>query len=357
MNDSFVMYRLPHETIYTIIRQCDGEPEILSSYTDLNGRTGFVFSPFIISTEHPLLLVRPDEIKICRINDCEEFEPLAFCSRDIENEHRQYKADFRKFHSRLNKSEFRKIVLARSCEETACEEILPKLIFKRACRMYPNEFIALVSTPYSGTWLMATPETLVEGHNKEWYTVALAGTKRMDVIDESEVQKIRNWNVYDVWDEKNIHEQQYVSDYIRECLRHFTSDINESIPQTLVAGRLMHIITHFSFNLKDNDSIGSLVGTLHPTPAVCGLPKEEAYKFILENESGDRRYYSGFSGPLNYNGSTHLFVTLRCMQIDGRCCRLYAGGGLLSESEVETEWLETEAKMETMRRCLAIKRI
>lgn len=49
---------------------------------------------------------------------------------------------------------------------------------------------------------MATPETLVEGHEEEWHTVALAGTKRIGIVDESEVQKMQNWNIYDVWDEK-----------------------------------------------------------------------------------------------------------------------------------------------------------
>lgn len=351
------MYRLPHETTYTIMRQCDGEAEILSSYTDLNERSGFVFSPFMMSAEHPLLLIRPDETDICKIDDRDILGPSAFTSRNIDKEHRQYEADFRKFHSQLIKGTFMKIVLARSSKENACDDIAPKQIFKQACRMYPNEFIALVSTPYSGTWLMATPEILVEGHDEDWHTVALAGTKHKNIVDESEIQEIENRSLYDVWDKKNIHEQQYVADYIRECLQHFTSKVNESKPQTLVAGQLIHIVTHFRFNLKDDGDIGSLVGTLHPTPAVCGLPKEEAYNFILDNESDDRGYYSGFSGPLNYEGNTHLFVALRCMQIEGKCCKLYAGGGLLSESEVETEWLETEAKMVTMRRCLAIKRI
>lgn len=351
------MYRLPHETTYTIMRQCDGEAEILPSYADLNGRTGFVFSPFMMSEKHPLLLIRPDETETCKIDDCSKHKSLAFSNRDIDKEHRQYKTDFIKFHSQICKGTFRKIVLARNSVENACEDITPELIFKRACRIYPNEFIALVSTPYSGTWLMATPETLVEGHEEEWHTVALAGTRRIGIVGESEVQKMQNRNIYDVWDEKNIHEQQYVADYIRERLRRFTPKVDEAKPQTLVAGQLIHIVTHFRFNLNANAGIGNLIKTLHPTPAVCGLPKEEAYKFILDNESGDRGYYSGFSGPLNYEGSTHLFVTLRCMQIEGRCCKLYAGGGLLSESEVETEWLETEAKMDTMRRCLAIRRI
>ena len=81
---------------------------------------------------------------------------------------------------------------------------------------------------------------------------------------------------------------------------------------------------------------------------VCGIPKEAAKDFILSHEGIDRSYYSGFIGPLNINNETHLYVSLRCMQIMDNCCRLYAGGGLLSESKKESEWQETEAKLQTM---------
>lgn len=356
MNNSFVMYRLPHETTCTIMRQCDGGAEVLPSYTDLNGRTGFVFSPFVMSAEHPLLLIRPDEVKQCEFVNDYEPDPVVLSNRDIDNEMRQYETDFVKFHSQLLGGDFKKIVLARCCEEKSYSQISPRKIFMRACLMYPNEFVALVSTPDCGIWLMATPEILVEGHNDEWHTMALAGTRRTDglkTVDNHE----KGTGVCCEWDEKNIREQQYVAEYIRDCLSCFSSEINETLPNTLKAGKLMHIVTYFNFKLKEKNNIGHLVEALHPTPAVCGLPKEKVYKFILNNESGDRRYYSGFSGPLNCDGTTHLFVTLRCMQIDGSRCRLYAGGGLLSESDVKTEWLETEAKMDTMRRCLAIKRI
>lgn len=58
-------------------------------------------------------------------------------------------------------------------------------------------------------------------------------------------------------------------------------------------------------------------------------------------------------GWLDPQGDTHLYVSLRCMNIDGACCHLYAGGGLLRDSVMEQEWLETEAKLETMRRLLS----
>ena len=98
------------------------------------------------------------------------------------------------------------------------------------------------------------------------------------------------------------------------------------------AGALSHLKTDFQFSLKDNKGLGDLLKVLHPTPAVCGLPKEEAYRFILQNEGYDRRYYSGFIGWLDPEGRTDIYVNLRCMHIEDEQLTLYAGGGLLALS-------------------------
>lgn len=82
---------------------------------------------------------------------------------------------------------------------------------------------------------------------------------------------------------------------------------------------------------------------------MCGLPKAEARSIILNSETADRRYYSGFAGPVAIGGATHLFVSLRCMEVSGRRVSLYAGGGLLSESREDDEWKETEEKLRTMK--------
>ena len=100
--------------------------------------------------------------------------------------------------------------------------------------------------------------------------------------------------------------------------------------------------------MPDNKKLGKLLKRLHPTPAVCGLPKEETYRFIRKNEGYDRSYYSGFIGWLNPDEKSNLYVNLRCMNILSDAFVLYAGGGILASSETESEWLETEAKMQTM---------
>lgn len=156
-----------------------------------------------------------------------------------------------------------------------------------------------------------------------------------------------------MWDEKNRKEQDYVASYIRRQLLSLGIHSTENGPYPAYAGALSHLKTDFRFSLKDNKGLGDLLKVLHPTPAVCGLPKEEAYRFILQNEGYDRRYYSGFIGWLDPEGRTDIYVNLRCMHIEDEQLTLYAGGGLLASSELNDEWLETEKKLQTIKRLIA----
>jgi isochorismate synthase len=95
-----------------------------------------------------------------------------------------------------------------------------------------------------------------------------------------------------------------------------------------------------------------LIDALHPTPAVCGLPKESAKEFILENEGYDRSFYTGFLGELSVENRSNLFVNLRCMQVKDATYYIYIGGGITSASVPEKEWEETVAKSKVMLRVL-----
>ena len=162
------------------------------------------------------------------------------------------------------------------------------------------------------------------------------------------------------WSEKNRDEQQYVTDYIEQCIKTFTADYSLKGPYTTMAAQLYHLRTDIAFRLRDTRHLGDVLESLYPTPAVCGIPKAETREFILRHEHQPRKYYSGFVGPLMMKGKTQLFVSLRCMNIllessNLATCELYAGGGLLKESEMEKEWKETEAKMQTILKVLKKK--
>ena len=346
---AYAIYRLPHEDHATLIRQKEGNPVELHSLTELNGMQGFVVAPFEIKENQPVVLIQG------------EARSVSFEERGTRNEERtntypssfllprssHYSIDFANYHAQLENNYFRKIVLARCADEKTPVGLEPMELFYRACELYPRMFIALVDTPQTGCWLTATPEILLDGRGKDWRTIALAGTMKLEgdqLCGEGETL---------TWSTKNIQEQRIVSTYITECLEQFTGDFREDGPRTVRAANLVHLRSDFTFKLDDSNNIGDILNILHPTPAVCGLPKREAFQFIVKNEHTPRRYYSGFMGPIEKE-ETHLYVSLRCMNIDGDTCHLYAGGGLLKDSTEEQEWQETEAKMETMRKLLYV---
>lgn len=192
------------------------------------------------------------------------------------------------------------------------------------------------------------------------HTMALAGTMRLGDSQLGFDVEGSGFNPDNIrWSDKNRKEQRYVETYIRQCVEKFSDRFSVDGPYTARAGDLVHLRSDIKFTLKDATRLGDIAGALHPTPAVSGMPKEATRHFIVQRESVPRSYYSGFAGPIDPDGDTRLFVTLRCMNIDGATdrpdsdspCqyRLYAGGGLLADSTEQAEWDETEAKMNTMR--------
>lgn len=336
--DAFAIYRLPHAGVCTLVGQ-NGLPASHTSLNELSGESGYVIAPFTSDDTSPVILLRPDVLRQCVLDEVAAMTDLP-CHLDSGNISLQpasreaYHNDFSRFHRAFSATGIQKLVLARSAD-VSHQSTCPADLFVKACKQYPDAFVTLFSAPQCGTWLVATPEVLLAREADRWRTMALAGT--MPYAEE-----------LPPWSEKNIQEQAFVVQYIKNCLDHYSNDVTVTGPYTTRAGNLAHLRTDFSFTLADDVRIGDLLADLHPTPAVCGLPKQEAHRYILDNETCDRSYYSGFSGPLNLNDDTAMFVSLRCMRILDNCYRLYAGGGILPQSEEQQEWNETAAKMQAM---------
>jgi isochorismate synthase len=136
----------------------------------------------------------------------------------------------------------------------------------------------------------------------------------------------------------------YISERITSC---GVTQIEKDGPSTAKAGNVVHLKTTFKFAADGNVGVGMLVDTLHPTPAVCGLPKEEAQQYIIETEQHDREYYTGFAGVVSSNKEAELYVNLRCMKV-AQQLSLFAGGGITAKSVGEREWMETNHKLRTL---------
>jgi isochorismate synthase len=187
----------------------------------------------------------------------------------------------------------------------------------------------------------ATPEQLVKINQNQFETVALAGTQ------------LYSENV--IWATKEKEEQQFVTNYILDKV---TCKVNELIvtdAETVKAGNLAHLKSLISGELTADFQVNDLIKTLHPTPAVCGLPKEKTIDFILKNEGYNRKYYAGFLGEYNKENLTDLFVNLRCLEVDDDVVNIYVGCGITKDSIPEKEFVETENKSMTIRNVLVSK--
>ncbi len=334
----------------------DGSCQILHSLREAQG-TGFVLAPFACSDCDPLVFIqeeigaegpgplldvlqamaRPEGGSGRQDSGQDSLGDLSEGALDSaldgaldQNPSPGYRRAFARFHERLRQGAFHKLVLARSQRVPA--RLSAGTAFLRACALYPEAMASLCCTGPSGAWFGATPEILLAGEGLRWRTMALAGTKKADDQEP--------------WDEKNIEEQGIVARYIQERLAPFCRDIDAEGPRASRAGAVQHLRTDFSFTLAGGASPADVAEALHPTPAVCGVPKEEASRFIQASEGCQRRYYAGFLGP--WSGSRGaLYVNLRCMELAQDSVALYAGGGLLASSSLEKEWQETCQKMKT----------
>ncbi len=344
---SDVLFKLPNEK--TVMRNTlHDEPEEFMSLSHTHGRSGYVIAPFAVSESAPLLII-PAKWEKLPLLPLPEMAKVNLYRRHCEADRERYGVDFRKFHAKLTDKTFKKIVLARRSTIYSDVPIEPKALFAQACSLYPGMFVSLFSSEKSGTWLIATPEKFISGKGCKYSTMALAGTTKAPKTAMNTGEHMADNDIpTNLWSEKNRAEQHYVEEYITDCITRHTKDIAVNGPYTTKAGSLLHLRSDICFGTSADSCIYDIAETLHPTPAVCGIPKAEAMKFISDNESANRQYYSGFSGILNQDSTTELFVTLRCMKISGCKYELYAGGGLLEESREQSEWEETEAKMETM---------
>jgi isochorismate synthase len=212
--------------------------------------------------------------------------------------------------------------------------------FEKLVQLYPTTFVYCFYHPKVGTWLGATPEQLLKANDTEFQTIALAGTQKDAGSNEV------------VWPKKEQEEQQFVTDYIVEKVKNVASEIVVSKPYSLKAGSIWHIKTDITGTLNSSSSLQQVIQLLHPTPAVCGLPKEQSKEFILENENYDRKFYTGFLGELNIKNQTDLFVNLRCMEIEVAQAHLFEGCGITKDSIPQNEWEESNNKSLTMKRIL-----
>lgn len=340
-NLPFVMYNKPNsKTIYGLLQQTN----LLFEVKDFT-ENGFVFASF----DKSKIVLIPENNSELITTDFENdivFENNTNSTIVYESVKREFEKLVEKGIAAINNLVFKKVVLSRK-EDVVFDNFDFIQTFKHLLQLYPATFTYCFFHPEVGFWIGATPEQLLKASNNTFETVALAGTQK---DTEKPI----------VWQQKEKEEQRYVTDFIVKKLKKVTSKVIVSEPYSLQAGSIWHIKTDISGILNVNSNLKEVVDLLHPTPAVCGLPKKKAMAFIVENENYNRTFYSGFLGELNTSFATEtlnsdLFVNLRCMQIEDQKAILYMGCGITKESISEKEWEESVNKSMTMKKVLKSK--
>jgi isochorismate synthase len=336
----FVVYCKPNSSKVLGLLQQDDRLYSTSDFKE----SGFLFASF----DGNLKAMIPEGLSDPIIFD-KDFTPFNTKDSKIEHQNRSDKKNFEELVQSgidaITSNNFKKVVLSRK-ETVSLNEFDLLGTFQRLLQLYPTAFVYCFFHPKIGTWLGATPEQLIQSNGKSFQTVSLAGTQK-----DLGVTPIK-------WQAKEQEEQQFVTDYIVDKLKNKVSDCMVSAPFNVKAGLVWHIKTTINAVFKIDTNLKQIVELLHPTPAVCGLPTEEAKAFILKKEGYNRKFYTGFLGELNSkdlnNASTSdLFVNLRCMEIEGNQAHIYIGCGITKDSIPEKEWEESLNKSVTMKRVLS----
>jgi menaquinone-specific isochorismate synthase len=240
----------------------------------------------------------------------------------------------------VDRGTLQKVVLAQSLTVDLERDVDVPDALSRLSRTYPGCYRFLFEPAVGSTFFGATPERLVSLDGKEVRTEALAGsTGRGDTPTEDEwlASQLRE-------SEKDIHEHEIVAETIRDQLTPLAADITTGSRTVRRLDTVQHLQTPIQAELAADTHVLSLVEALHPTPAVGGLPPDVALRTIRETEAFDRGWYAAPIGWLDADGNGTFAVAIRSALAGDRSATLFAGAGIVADSDPDEEWDELQLK-------------
>ncbi len=236
------------------------------------------------------------------------------------------------------KNELNKIVLSRRIEYKVNDEINWTSCMQKLDSDYQECYLFMIKS--NGTiFFGASPEKFISAQNKKIDLDAMAGSAPGNSQD-IETALMNN---------KNLKEHKFVTDFIENTLSTYTDEIiAEKNPTIIKLSNVQHLYTKISASLNSESKIFNLMESLFPTPAVCGLPKDEAQESIRKLEKFDRGLYSGLIGWISLEMNCEFAVAIRSALYKDEKLYIYAGAGIVEESDPKEEFFETELKFKTI---------
>ncbi|TDD46667.1 isochorismate synthase [Nonomuraea terrae] len=245
---------------------------------------------------------------------------------------------------RIREGELEKVVLARDLLATAERPIDVRLLLMRLARRYPECYTFSVAGLVG-----ATPELLIRRTGQEIESLVLAGTTPRGTGPADDLAR----GAALFASPKDRHEHECAIASVRETLAPLCSSLTTpDEPELLVLPNVQHLASHVTGRLADGASVLDVVAAMHPTAAVGGTPTRTAIEVIRELEGMDRAGYAGPVGWIDANGDGEWGIALRSGLVQGRRARLFAGGGIMGDSDPAAELAEAQAKFRVMQYAL-----
>ena len=242
-----------------------------------------------------------------------------------------------------------KVVLARDLTATSTKEIDARTLLQRLEIEYPSTWLFLVNGLVG-----ATPELLVRLSKSLVTSRVLAGTIRKSGNEDRDLALAASL----AKSSKDLEEHEYAVKSVADGLAPFCSSTNvPESPFVLHLANVMHLATDVTGVLNSSArqaDVFTLIEQLHPSAAVCGTPTEVAKKYISQLEQMDRGRYSGPVGWIDAQGDGEIAIALRCglLSEDRKSIRIFAGCGIVADSNPEKEFAESQSKLIPMRTAL-----
>lgn len=255
-----------------------------------------------------------------------------------------WRATVARFAGAVGRGRLDKVVLARSVDLMAESPIDVPTVLGRLAATAPESTVFAV-TRGERTFLGATPERLISLAGREFRTVAMAGSTRRgsDAAEDDALAAAL------LESDKEREEHAVVVQMLRQTLAPLADRLTiAASPSVVRLTHVQHLVTEVSGRLSEAAGILALVETLHPTPAVGGAPRELALELIAEEEHDERGWYAGPIGWLDRHGDGEFAVALRSGVVEGREATLFAGCGIVADSDPEREWDESLVKLRAL---------
>jgi salicylate biosynthesis isochorismate synthase/menaquinone-specific isochorismate synthase len=247
--------------------------------------------------------------------------------------------------ARLRAGEAEKVVLAREVLARGDGVLSAGMVLRGLRAAYPSCFTYLVAGADGTAFAGASPELLIRRSGRHAFSQPMAGSVARGASDAEDERLARQLTE----SEKDAVEHRLVSNFVVDALQPFATRVEARDPEVVRFTNIQHLATSVSAELREPaaDTL-SLAAALHPTPAVGGWPREAADVLIDELEAMERGWYAGAVGWIDGRGDGELAVALRCGLLWEDGARLYAGVGVMPDSDPARELEETELKFKAL---------